>query len=256
MPDAATESLKDLVDVLSHYLLRAHADGRRVVLVVDEAQNLAPEVLEQVRLLTNLETNTQKLLQIILIGQPELRELLARNELRQLAQRVTGRYHLHPLSAGRDRGICAPSPARRRRDDGHLQRIWHSRELYHLSGGVPRVINVVAIAPCSARTTQDRHRVTGALCGTRLPKCSGGGMRRAGCRGWAAAAAALVLAATLWGLWPLGHPRAPATTAPAAAIGAVSERAAAKESAPAALHAGPRRGGRRDAFFTGPSHAA
>src|SRR5947199_202446 len=67
--DASTHSLKDLVDVLSRYLLRAHAAGRRVVLVVDEAQNLAPEVLEQVRLLTNLETNTQKLLQIILIGQ-------------------------------------------------------------------------------------------------------------------------------------------------------------------------------------------
>ena len=66
--------------------------------MVDEAQNLAPEVLEQVRLLTNLETETQKLLQIILIGQPELRELLGRVELRQLAQRITGRYHLDPLS--------------------------------------------------------------------------------------------------------------------------------------------------------------
>ena len=98
VPDSATGSLKDLVDILNHYLLRAHAAGKRVVLVVDEAQNLAPEVLEQVRLLTNLETNTQKLLQIILIGQPELRELLARNELRQLAQRITGRYHLDPLS--------------------------------------------------------------------------------------------------------------------------------------------------------------
>ena len=94
--DEATNSLKDLVDILSHYLLRAHGGGKRVVLVVDEAQNLAPEVLEQVRLLTNLETNTQKLLQIILIGQPELRELLDRNELRQLAQRITGRYHLCP----------------------------------------------------------------------------------------------------------------------------------------------------------------
>ena len=120
VPDTAAGSLKDLVDILNDYLLRAHASGRRVVLVVDEAQNLAPEVLEQVRLLTNLETNTQKLLQIILIGQPELRELLARNELRQLAQRITGRYHLDPLSAGRNRGLRAPSPARRRRDDGHL----------------------------------------------------------------------------------------------------------------------------------------
>ncbi len=93
-------SLKDLVDLLSIHLLKAHAEGKRIVLVVDEAQNLAPEVLEQVRLLTNLETETQKLLQIILIGQPELRELLDRTELRQLAQRITGRYHLDPLSAG------------------------------------------------------------------------------------------------------------------------------------------------------------
>src|SRR6185369_322164 len=92
-------SLKDLVDLLSRHLLKAHAEGKRIVLVVDEAQNLAAEVLEQVRLLTNLETETQKLLQIILIGQPELRELLGRNELRQLAQRITGRYHLDPLSS-------------------------------------------------------------------------------------------------------------------------------------------------------------
>src|ERR1700732_2714380 len=96
--DSAPGSLKDLVDILSYYLLHAHAAGKRVVLVVDEAQNPSPDVLEQVRLLTNLETNTQKLLQIILIGQPELRELLARNELRQLAPRITGRYHLNPLS--------------------------------------------------------------------------------------------------------------------------------------------------------------
>src|ERR1044071_3292000 len=91
-------SLKDLVDLLSYHLLGAHAEGKRIVLVVDEAQNLAPEVLEQVRLLTNLETETQKLLQIILIGQPELREVLDRTGLRQLAQRITGRYHLDPLS--------------------------------------------------------------------------------------------------------------------------------------------------------------
>src|SRR6202008_4836373 len=104
VPDSALGSLKDLVDILSEYLLRAHSAGHRVVLVVDEAQNLSPEVLEQVRLLTNLETNTQKLLQIILIGQPELRELLARNELRQLAQRITGRYHLKPLSPEETKG--------------------------------------------------------------------------------------------------------------------------------------------------------
>src|SRR6202142_422557 len=96
--EADRDSVKQMVDALNRRLLAAHAEGRRIIVIVDEAQNLSPAVLEQVRLLTNLETNTQKLLQIILIGQPELRELLARNELRQLAQRITGRYHLSPLS--------------------------------------------------------------------------------------------------------------------------------------------------------------
>ena len=80
-----------------HIGLEQHAGGRRVVVVIDEAQNLSPDALEQVRLLTNLETATQKLLQIVLIGQPELRTLLASTEMRQLAQRITARYHLEPL---------------------------------------------------------------------------------------------------------------------------------------------------------------
>src|SRR5499425_1376115 len=155
-------SLKELVDALSAYLLRAHAAGKRVVLVVDEAQNLSAEVLEQVRLLTNLETNTQKLLQIILIGQPELRELLARNELRQLAQRVTGRYHLNPLSheetsayvrhrlrvAGATTDIFAP-PA--------------LNAVFSLSQGVPRVINVICDRALLGAYSLDRHRVTASL---------------------------------------------------------------------------------------------
>src|SRR5690606_27548492 len=85
--DEDTMSIKDLVDVLNKRLLDAHARGRRVVVIVDEAQNLAPETLEQVRLLTNLETASQKLLQIILIGQPELRDVLSQVDLRQVAQR-------------------------------------------------------------------------------------------------------------------------------------------------------------------------
>jgi general secretion pathway protein A len=93
----ARGSLKALVDALNTYLLDAYAEGLRVVLIIDEAQNLSADALEQVRLLTNLETDTQKLLQIILLGQPELREMLARPELRQLAQRITARYHLTPL---------------------------------------------------------------------------------------------------------------------------------------------------------------
>src|SRR5580700_2710641 len=162
VPDSSMESLKDLVDILSHYLLRAHGAGRRVVLVVDEAQNLAPAVLEQVRLLTNLETNTQKLLQIILIGQPELRELLARNELRQLAQRITGRYHLDPLS----REETAAYVRHRLRVAGATSDIFNRRALraiYRVSGGVPRVINIISDRALLAAYTQDLHQVPPAL---------------------------------------------------------------------------------------------
>ena len=95
---ADNTSIKSLTDVLNRYLLDAYARGRRTVLIIDEAQNLSADVLEQVRLLTNLETSTQKLLQVILIGQPELRTLLARDDMRQLSQRVTARYHLDPIS--------------------------------------------------------------------------------------------------------------------------------------------------------------
>ncbi len=91
-----TESLKVLIDLLNLHLMEIHAKGRRTVLIIDEAQNLSTDVLEQVRLLTNLETTTQKLLQILLIGQPELQTMMAQPELRQLGQRITARYHLPP----------------------------------------------------------------------------------------------------------------------------------------------------------------
>ena len=135
-------SIKALIDTLNRHLLRAHADGRRTILVVDEAQNLAPEVLEEVRLLTNLETAKQKLLQIVLIGQPELRELLARNDLRQLAQRITGRYHLEPLS----RDETAQYIEHRMKVAGALSEVFDpaaKREIFRLAQGVPRLINVI-----------------------------------------------------------------------------------------------------------------
>ncbi|MBC7375971.1 MAG: AAA family ATPase, partial [Burkholderiaceae bacterium] len=91
-------TVKDYVDTLNGFLLRTHAMGQNNVLIIDEAQNLSADVLEQLRLLTNLETNERKLLQIILIGQPELRSLLARPELEQLAQRVVARFHLDALT--------------------------------------------------------------------------------------------------------------------------------------------------------------
>ena len=155
-------SLKDLVDLLSYYLLAAHAEGKRIVLVVDEAQNLAPEVLEQVRLLTNLETETQKLLQIILIGQPELRELLGRVELRQLAQRITGRYHLDPLSSDETSAYVR----HRLRVAGATREIFSNgalREIQRLSGGVPRLINIICDRALLGAFTEDRHAIAASV---------------------------------------------------------------------------------------------
>ncbi len=162
IPPESETSLKDLVDHLSLHLLNAHADGKRIVLVVDEAQNLAPEVLEQVRLLTNLETETQKLLQIILIGQPELRELLARTELRQLAQRITGRYHLDPLS----RNETASYVRHRLRVAGAAHDVFTSgalREVRRLSSGVPRLINIICDRALLGAFTEDRHVVNASV---------------------------------------------------------------------------------------------
>jgi general secretion pathway protein A len=160
--DAGESENKNLVDVLNRYLLRAHSLGRRVVLVVDEAQNLAPDVLEQVRLLTNLETETQKLLQIILIGQPELRKLLAREDLRQIAQRITARFHLDPLS----REETAAYVRHRLRVAGATTDIFTRgalREIYRVSGGIPRVINILCDRAMLGAYTQELHLVPGSL---------------------------------------------------------------------------------------------
>ncbi len=136
-------SLKALTDVLNAFLLDAYAQGLRVVLIVDEAQNLSIDALEQVRLLTNLETPTQKLLQIILLGQPELREMLDRPELRQLSQRITARYHLTPLDAAE-----TETYVRHRMAVAGCKRIPFSRlglkALYQRSGGIPRLVNIIA----------------------------------------------------------------------------------------------------------------
>jgi len=135
-------SIKTLTDVLNRYLLDAYAQGRRTVLIIDEAQNLSSDVLEQVRLLTNLETATQKLLQIILIGQPELRTLLAREDMRQLAQRVTARYHLEPISLEETGAYIR----HRLQICGNTQPLFNRRaidKIQRLSGGIPRLINVL-----------------------------------------------------------------------------------------------------------------
>jgi general secretion pathway protein A len=158
MRDEDATSIKDLVDLLNRRLLEANAKGRRIVVIVDEAQNLTPATLEQVRLLTNLETASKKLLQIILIGQPELRELLDRVELRQLAQRITGRYHLAPLS----RTETASYVNHRLKVAGAAGEIFSSaalREVHRLSGGVPRIINVICDRALLGAFTQEQHRI-------------------------------------------------------------------------------------------------
>lgn len=158
MRDEDASSIKDLVDLLNRRLLDAHAKGRRIVVIVDEAQNLTPSTLEQVRLLTNLETASQKLLQIILIGQPELREVLDRVELRQLAQRITGRYHLAPLS----RGETASYVNHRLKVAGANGEIFSGaalREVHRLSGGIPRIINVICDRALLGAFTQEQHRI-------------------------------------------------------------------------------------------------
>ena len=154
--------IKALTDALNQHLLSAHAAGRRTILVVDEAQNLAPAVLEQIRMLTNLETAKQKLLQIILIGQPELRDLLDRNDLRQLAQRITGRYHLEPLT----REESAQYVEHRLRVAGALGEVIDNaakKEVFRLSQGVPRLINVICDRALLGAYSQESRIITKQL---------------------------------------------------------------------------------------------
>jgi general secretion pathway protein A len=152
-------SVKDLVDLLNKRLLEAHAKGRRVVVIVDEAQNLTPETLEQVRLLTNLETASQKLLQIILIGQPELRDVLDRVELRQLAQRITGRYHLAPLSKSETASYVNHRLRVAGSSMGEIFTPSALREVHRLTHGIPRIINVICDRALLGAFTQEQHRI-------------------------------------------------------------------------------------------------
>jgi len=198
---AQERTVKSLIDALNAHLLRVHSEGRRVVLIVDEAQTLSPELLEQVRLLTNLETAKQKLLQIILIGQPELREILGRPEMRQIAQRITGRYHLEPL--GRD--DTSAYVLHRLRVAGAQSDIFTKsalRELYRQSRGIPRLINVIADRALLAGYTKDRRTVDGRLVKLAAAEVFGTRVRRG--LGWlvaAGVATAAVFALATTNLW-------------------------------------------------------
>ena len=135
-------SLKLLTDKLYDYLLRSHGQARNTVLIIDEAQNLAPEVIEHLRLLTNLETDEKKLLQIILIGQPELRTLIASPALTQMAQRVTARFHLDLLSKS-DAGAYVEHRLKVAGCERPLFDLSAIRYIWKKSGGVPRLMNAI-----------------------------------------------------------------------------------------------------------------
>lgn len=133
---------KDFFDKLTSYLLTADKVGHRTVLIIDEAQNLSPEALEQIRLLTNLETGNHKLLQIILVGQPELKKLLKRNNLRQLSQRITARYHILPLSKKDTKAYISHRLA----ISGISRPLFSDsavKLIFRYSAGVPRLINIL-----------------------------------------------------------------------------------------------------------------
>lgn len=138
------QGIKTLTDTLHHFLLANHSQGRNTVLLVDEAQLLAPEVLEQLRLLTNLETNAKKLLQIVLVGQPELNTLLSQPRLRQLSQRITARFHLKPLTLEETHAYIhhrldvAGMPSDRNPFTPRA-----IKRIHHFTGGIPRRINVL-----------------------------------------------------------------------------------------------------------------
>jgi general secretion pathway protein A len=162
IPRPASDSLKGMIDALNAYLLENHAKGRRTVLVVDEAHKLSLEVLEQIRLLTNLETTKEKLLQIILVGQPELNIMLARQDLRQLAQRITARYDLKALTWDE----CCEYVSHRCRVAGAQMPLFSRtalRTIYRLSNGTPRIVNTLCDRALLGAYAAGKSQVTGAL---------------------------------------------------------------------------------------------
>lgn len=195
-------SLKGLVDRLNAYLLDAYAQGLRIVLIIDEAQELSREALEQVRLLTNLETATQKLLQIILLGQPELRDMLDSPDLRQLAQRITARYHLTPLSTEE-----TDAYVRHRLAVAGCTRQPFSklalRRLHQHSGGVPRLINVIAERALIAGYAREQSQISEALVQLAAREALSHPIRRIPMPqpGWVVAAVLAVILLAFW-FWP------------------------------------------------------
>ena len=153
------ETVKDYLDPLNEFLLKTHAVGQNNVLIIDEAQNLSADVLEQLRLLTNLETSERKLLQIILIGQPELRTMLAQPELEQLAQRVIARFHLEALSEAETAQYIRHRLAVAGLARGKLFDTQAMQRVHQLSRGIPRRINLLCDRALLGAYAEGKSRV-------------------------------------------------------------------------------------------------
>ncbi len=226
-------SLKSLVDALNAFLLDAYAKGLRVVLIVDEAQNLSTEALEQIRLLTNLETATQKLLQIVLLGQPELRDLVERPELSQLAQRITARYHLTPLDTSETDAYL-----RHRLSVAGASRFPFTklavRRIHDHAGGVPRLINTIADRALMAGFARDEVFVGERLVDKAAAEVLASPLARWRKRPWLKIAAISVLTtALLIALWR--WPKPPPPVIESATVESVPE--ASEPAAPELLNA-------------------
>ncbi|MEP6160582.1 MAG: AAA family ATPase [Halieaceae bacterium] len=232
--DASAATLKDLTDKLHSFLLENHAQGRNTVLLIDEAQHLQFDVLEQIRLLTNLETNTRKLLQIILVGQPELGSMLAKPELRQLSQRITARYNLAPLNRAetdayiRHRLQVAGLPANQELFPAAIV-----SAVFKHTRGIPRLINVLCDRSLLGSYGQNQSKVSMKMLRQAVREVMGEDSERpAGGRWMWGLAAVLVLAVGI----SLASRYLPGNISPAPASEPELVR---EEVAPAAMPAGP-----------------
>lgn len=162
IPFSTQQKTHELTQLINSRLLDSHARGRHTILIIDEAQNLPKRTLEQLRLLTNLETDTQKLLRIILIGQPELAELLSAHDMRQVAQRITSRYRLTSLSPEETDAYISHRLA----IAGCNRRLFSraaTHKIHKLTGGTPRLINMLCDHALIGSYSQGRHRVDKAV---------------------------------------------------------------------------------------------
>jgi general secretion pathway protein A len=173
-----SETTKELIDTLNTFLMRNRAKGNKVILLIDEAQNLSQNVLEQLRLLSNLETNKDKLLQIILVGQPELAEMLDSYELRQIGQRITLSYHLTPLSFRETKEYIQYriNIAAQRKGIKFDQLAYY--HIFKYSKGIPRLINIVCDRALLTGFVLNQHKITGNILKASIRELSGPGRTR------------------------------------------------------------------------------